>query len=150
MAKISPVEQTYLYGVPPSKVFSALSEPELLTRWFSDKAVVSLRKGGAYRLTWHTGYTMRGKVKSAVPPKKLSVRWIDRLGRGKTFETEARIVLKKKGGGTVLTVTHRGFKSGKAWTALYGAIQSGWAYYLMNLRSVLEHGTDLRSPGDSL
>jgi uncharacterized protein YndB with AHSA1/START domain len=112
--------------------------------------VVALRKGGSYRLTWAAGYTMRGKVRSADPPKQLSVRWIDRFEGGRVFETDARFSFSRRGKGTQLTVTHRGFKSGKKWVALYGAIQSGWAYYLTNLRSVLEHGVDLRSNRDAL
>jgi hypothetical protein len=92
---------------------------------------------------------MRGKVKTADPSKTLRVQWVDRF-EGKVLETEARFVLVKRGKGTQLTVTHRGFKAGKKWVALYGAIESGWAYYLTNLRSVLEHGIDLRSDRDQL
>jgi hypothetical protein len=47
-------------------------------------------------------------------------------------------------------LTHRGFKSGKKWIALYGSIQSGWTFYLTNLRSVLERGVDLRRKFDVL
>ena len=150
MAKIPTVEQSFYYAVPPERVYSALTEPDELTRWFADKAEIALKKGGAFRLTWSTGYTMRGKVKSAAPGKKLQVAWVDRFERGKVFETEARFVFTKRGRGTQLTVTHRGFKSGKRWVALYGGIESGWAYYLTNLRSVLEHGIDLRSDRDTL
>lgn len=150
MAKVPTIEQTFYYAVPPERVYSALTEPDELVRWFADKADIVLKKGGAFRLTWSTGYSMRGKVKSAEPGKKLQVAWVDRLDRGKALETEARFAFAKRGRGTQLTVTHRGFKSGKKWVALYGGIQSGWAYYLANLRSVLEHGIDLRSDRDAL
>ncbi|HYA57685.1 MAG TPA: SRPBCC domain-containing protein [Thermoplasmata archaeon] len=150
MAKVPPIEQTYFYAVSPSRVFAALTEPAQLTKWFAHKAVVAPEKGGAYRLSWRGGYTMRGKVRAFDPPKKLHVDWVDRFAGKKTFVTQARFTLERKGRGTILSLTHRGFKSGKQWVALYGGIQSGWAYYLTNLRSVLEHGVDLRTDLDAL
>jgi len=150
MAKSPTIQQTFYYAVPPERVYAALTEPAELVRWFADQAKVAAKKGGAYRLTWSTGYTMRGRVKRAEAGKALVVDWVDRFEGGKVFETEARFALAKRGRGTQLSVTHRGFKSGKKWVALYGAVQSGWAYYLTNLRSVLEHGIDLRSDRDAL
>jgi uncharacterized protein YndB with AHSA1/START domain len=148
MAKIPTIEHVYAFRARPERVFAALTQEAELTKWFSRKARVELRKGGPFRLTWDAG-TMKGKVKSFDPPKRLVVAWHDRID-GKTYDTEARFDLKRKGTGTLLHLSHSGFKSGKAWIWLYGAIQSGWAYYLTNLRSVLEHGTDLRSEQDSV
>lgn len=148
MVKVPSIEQTYYYAAAPARVYAALTEPKELARWFSQKAEVNLRKGGPFRLSWADGYTMRGKVKSVEPGKRLTVTWVDRPEGRKVFETVARFDLRKRGAGTLLTVTHGGFKSGKKWVWLHGAISSGWAYYLTNLRSVLEHGTDLRSKLD--
>ena len=149
MARAPTIHQAYYYAVPPNRVYEALTDPKLLARWFVEKAQVTLRKGGAFRLTWHGGYKMNAQVRTADAPNRLSLTWIDRFEDQKVFETHVRFDLRRKGKGTILTVTHRGFKKGKRWTALYGAIESGWAYYLMNLRSVLEHDTDLRSRHDS-
>jgi len=150
MAKVPSIQQTYYLSSPPSKVFAALTDPDQLTRWFVEKASMNPKEGGSFRLSWGAGFSMRGKVRTFDPPKKLHLAWIDHLEGGKVFETEARFTLKKKGRGTLLTINHRGFKSGKQWIALYGAIQSGWAYYLSNLKSVLDHGVDLRSAHDAL
>jgi uncharacterized protein YndB with AHSA1/START domain len=150
MGKISAIKQTYYYAVPPDRVYAAFTDPVELVKWFPDKAEISPKKGGGFRLSWRNGYTMRGKVLSVEPAKKLQLAWVDRFEGGKVFETEARFTFTKKGKGTQLALTHRGFKSGKRWVALYGGIQSGWAYYLTNLRSVLEHGIDLRSDRDAL
>jgi uncharacterized protein YndB with AHSA1/START domain len=150
MAKAPRVEQSYLIGASPARVFAALTQPRQLARWFVASAVVELREGGAYRLTWGPGVTMKGKVRSVSAPTKLVLDWHDRLPGGKKFETVARFKLRKRGTGTLLTVTHEGFGSGKSWVGLYGAVQSGWAYYLQNLKSVLEHSTDLRNAVDQL
>jgi uncharacterized protein YndB with AHSA1/START domain len=150
MGKLPPVEQKYLIGASPEKVFAALTQPKQLARWFVQSAVVELREGGDYRLTWAPGVAMKGKVRSFSAPSKLVVDWHDRISGGKAFETVARFRLRKRGKGTVLSVTHDGFRSGKSWARLFGAVQSGWAYYLQNLKSVLEHGTDLRTDLDQL
>jgi len=150
MARIPPVEQTFYYAAPPAEVFAALTEPKELTKWFLEKAAITLRKGGAFKFTWLGGFSMKGKVKSVASPKQLVLNWVDRLPDGKLYETVAQFDLQKKGKGTLLTVTHRGFKKGRKWIGLYGAVQSGWAYYLTNLRSLLEHGVDLRSGQDAL
>jgi len=150
MAKPGAVRQSYQLAAPPARVFSALTDPKELKRWFVAKAVVTPRKGGSYRLDWGGGYAMRGKIIAIEPPKLLRLRWIDRLEGAKVFETEARFTLVKRGKGTLLSIEHRGFKSGKKWVQLHGGVASGWAYYLLNLKSVLDHGTDLRSDHDRL
>lgn len=148
MTKPPRIEQTFYYAVPPRQLFAALTEPKELARWFLREASIELRDGASFRFTWRGGYTMRGKVRSVRAPQTIELAWTDRFPRGKTFKTVARFDLKKKGRGTLLTLTHSGFKSGKKWVALYGAIESGWAHYLTNLRAVLEHGVDLRSELD--
>jgi uncharacterized protein YndB with AHSA1/START domain len=150
MAKPPAVRQVYIFVAPPARVFAALTDAKQIPKWFAAKATVTPRKGGRYRLSWGAAYTMRGKVLDIQPSKMLRLAWVDRLDGGKEFATEARFELAKHGRGTKLTVTHRGFKSGKKWVALHGAVSSGWAYYLMNLKSVLDHGTDLRSPSDAI
>lgn len=144
MAKVPAIEQTFYYAVPVDRVYAALTDPRRLVEWFVDKARITAKKGGSFRFTWGT-YTLRGKVRGAEPPKRLILLWVDRFKGGKVFETEVRFELRKRRKGTLLTVTHSGFKDGKRWVALFGSIQSGWAHYLTNLKSVLEHGVDLRS-----
>ncbi len=148
MAKIPAVEQTYYLAVAPARVFAALTQPKLLAGWFAPRAEVELRKGGTYRLEWAPGAAMKGKVRSVEAPSKLVIAWHDRPKGPKAFDTVARFRLKRKGRGTLLHLRHEGFRSGKNWVWLFGQVESGWAYYLMNLKSVLEHGVDLRSDLD--
>lgn len=150
MAKPPRIEQTFYYAASPKKVFAALTEPKRLATWFLQDAEVELRPGGPFRFTWRGGYTMKGKVRAVRSPGRLELAWTDRFSGGKVFKTVARFDLRKRGPGTLLKLTHSGFKGGRRWVALYGAIESGWAYYLTNLRSVLEHGTDLRSELDAV
>ena len=150
MAKVPEIRQTYFYRATPAEVYAALTQPAQLLKWFANGAKIDAKKGGRYHLAFSGGYEMKGKVKRAKAAARLTVTWVDKFGKGKTFKTSADFVLRKKNGGTILKLTHEGFGSGKQWVGLYGAIQSGWAYYLTNLRSVLEHGTDLRSEHDAV
>ena len=150
MAKPPAVQQTYYYAASPRRVFSALTTPEGLTRWFLERAEIEPREEAPFRFTWRGGYTMEGKVRAVRPARMVEFAWTDRLPPGKVLKTVARFELRKSGKGTLLTLTHRGFKNGRKWVRLYGAVESGWAYYLTNLRAYLEHGMDLRSDRDIL
>jgi uncharacterized protein YndB with AHSA1/START domain len=150
MAKGPTLLQRYYYAAPPAKVFAALSQPKQLSKWFLRSAEITPKKGTTFRFTWVGGYTMKGKVLAATAPKLLELEWNDQFPGKKKFHTQVQFQLRKRGKGTILTVTHTGFKTSKKWIGLYGAIESGWAYFLTNLRSVLEHGIDLRSPLDPM
>jgi uncharacterized protein YndB with AHSA1/START domain len=150
MAKPPRIRQTFLYAATRKRVFATLTEPKELARWFLKDASVHLEEGGEFRFTWRGGYTMKGRVRRVRPPSRLELVWTDRFDGGRTYKTVARFDLKVKGAMTQLQLTHDGFKSGRKWVALFGAIEAGWAYYLTNLRSVLEHGTDLRNDGDAI
>jgi uncharacterized protein YndB with AHSA1/START domain len=142
------VEQEYFYGVSPEIVYRALTEPAELAKWFVSKAKFKPKEGRSYTLVWSGGASHTGKVLKVVPNRKLVLSWPDEI-EGKLYETEATFTMKKKEKGTLLKVKHTGFKKGSDWVWLFGAVQSGWAYYLTNLKSVLAQGVDLRSKHDN-
>jgi uncharacterized protein YndB with AHSA1/START domain len=131
----------------PKKVFKAISQPDRLTRWFADEATLSLRKGGRYSLSWEGGPTHTGRVVQSVRGKSFTLAW-QWPGREKLGVTKLKLSVEPKKRGTVVKFTHSGFRSGGAWVDLYDGAIRGWTYFLMNLKSVLEHGHDLRSPHD--
>src|SRR5437867_1455022 len=142
------VKQRYFIKAPPSKVFKALTEPRLLKKWFLTSAKMSPRKGGNYTVNWSEGMGQSGKVLSYTRDKSLSLTW-PQVQRGKPLGmTRATFRLRAKDEGTILDVSHTGFKSGTLWNENYASVCSGWAYFLMNLKSVLQHGRDLRSAQD--
>jgi uncharacterized protein YndB with AHSA1/START domain len=142
------ISQSYYFDAPPARVFAALTEPGQLVRWFLSKAKVDLRKGGKIEFTWEGGHRMVGKVMRVATDKEVAYAWHDDLGKEKKATTLAEFKVSKKGKGSMLKLSHGGFGESKEWIELYGAIQSGWAYYLTNLKSVLLTGTDLRSKLD--
>ena len=141
------ITQTYFYEAPPETVFRALTEPKQLTRWFLKSARIRPVEGSSYSFAWEGYDRQTGKVLKVIPDRLLLLSWPNSF-KGRTYLTDARFTLKRKGSGTLLTVKHTGFGEGEDWVWLYGAVQSGWAYFLTNLKSVLSQGADLRSKYD--
>jgi uncharacterized protein YndB with AHSA1/START domain len=132
---------------PPKVVFNAVSQPKSLPLWFVDRASISRRKGGTYAYSWEDGPTHSGKVLEFVRNRHLTLAW-QWPGSEGLGVTRLRMSVERRENGTVLTFTHRGFRTGKAWDELYDGAIHGWSYFMLNLKSVLEHGYDLRSPYD--
>ncbi len=144
MLKSFVTEQSYYFKAPVEKVFQSLSNSKKLTKWFLSKAKLVPEKGGSYSFDWLGGYHMIGKVKQFDPNKAISFSWTDKLKSGQTANTTASFKVAKKGKGTLLRLQHTGFKDPEH----YADCSSRWGYYLTNLKSVLDHNTDLRSKYD--
>ena len=109
------IVMTRVFEAPRSQVFEALTQPELLKRWFFGPpgwslmiCEIDLKAGGAYRYEWRhsggAGMGMRGVFRAVVPP--------ERLVQTESFDEswypgEALIttVLAEQEGRTTLTVT---------------------------------------------
>jgi uncharacterized protein YndB with AHSA1/START domain len=128
-------------------VFRALSNPDELTRWFLRSARLPAMKGEEYEFVWQGGYRHCGKVLAFEKNRRLSLSWPNRYRRT-TRWTRVTFTVTRQGRGTLVRLKHVGHARSEGWIEIYGGTQSGWAYFMMNLRSVLEHGFDLRSPRD--
>ena len=137
------IEQSYYFEAPAGKVFSGLTDSKMLTKWFLSKAKVVPKKGGTYSFNWLGGYKMTGRVKRFEPDKSVSYSWHDKVD-GKLVDTVALFRVDKKGRGALLRLRHSGFKDPEH----FANCSSRWGYYLTNMKSVLDHGVDLRSKYD--
>ena len=144
MPKSFTIEQAYYFDAPPERVFDALTNPDELVKWFLSKARVESKKGGSYTFDWMGGYHMTGSVKGFEKNKAVSYSWHDKLPRGGLAETLASFEVRKEGDGTLLQLRHTGFTDPEH----FAECSSRWGYYLTNMKSVLDHGADLRSEHD--
>lgn len=146
LAKTRALSHQYFIRAPPEKVFAAISEPAGLVGWLADHAEISPRKGARYTLGWKDGPTHTGTILDFVPGKTITFAWewpgVDLRG------TKFKLSVEPKEDGTLLSVDHTGFPQLAKWVDLYGGAEWGWTYFAMNLKSVLEHGHDLRSKYD--
>jgi uncharacterized protein YndB with AHSA1/START domain len=138
------IEQSYYFKASSKKVFQAITDPEILVKWFLSKAKVVPKEGGTYSFEWMGGYHMTGMIKQFEPHKTVSYSWHDKISNGEMVETTASFQVAKKGRGSLLKLHHSGFTNAEH----YAECSSRWAYYLTNLKSVLDWGTDVRSKYD--
>lgn len=129
--------QRQFIRAPSVTVFEYISSPTKLKKWFVSDASFPSRSGERYFLEWPSGKRCEGKVLSYAVGKKLAFEWSER--------TSVNFTLSRKDGGTVLKLDHRGSGGDKWWSDNFIGHCSGWAYFLMNLKSVMEYGKDLRS-----
>ncbi len=108
-------------GVPPAEVFHLFTSPSALQEWCCQAAQVDPRPSGRLYLWWNQGYYTAGVF---------TVVRVD-------FASAA-------GGGTQVTVTHKGVGTDTVWASTGEGIRHGWEAALENLQSVLETGVDLR------
>jgi len=146
-AKKLTIDQSFFYETTPERVFRAVTEPKEIVRWFLAKAELPPKKGARYRFEWPGGYSHEGTVLDFVPGRRVTLSWPNGPV-SRRFHTRVTFSVRRAGKGTFLTVHHSGFPPTPVGIEQYGGTESGWAYYLVNLRSVLEHGRDLRSPRD--
>ena len=138
------IEQSYYFKAHPKKVFQAITDPKILVKWFLSKAKVVPSEGGTYSFDWIGGYHMTGMVKQFETNKAVSYSWHDIMHSGEMVETTASFQVTKKGRGTILKLRHFGFTDPEH----FAECSSRWAYYLTNMKSVLDWGTDVRSKYD--
>ncbi len=144
MPKSYVAKQEYFFKASPEEVFDALVRPKILTKWFLSKAKLEPKKGGTFSFDWYGGYHMTDKVKKFEDNKSVSFSWSDKLKNGEIAKTTAAFEVVKKGKGSVLKLRHSGFKDPEH----FADCSSRWAYYLTNMKSVLDNGRDLRSKYD--
>lgn len=112
------VQMVRVFAAPRRLVFAALSQAELLKRWFSGPPGWSLqtceidaRAGGRYRYVWHNSGSgevmgMSGEILEFVAPERMvsSERFDQAWYEG---EATSSIVLSESTGQTTLTLTVR-------------------------------------------
>lgn len=116
------------------EVFDYFIEPELLTSWIGDHAVLDARPGGEFLLDIE-GIPVRGQYVEVVRPKLVVVTWghagSETLPPG---STEVRFSLTPtETGGTLVEVEHRGLPQEHL-----PSHRVGWPMFLNRLEGLLQ------------
>jgi uncharacterized protein YndB with AHSA1/START domain len=102
------VEREILIDAPLDVVWSVVTEPEHVSRWFSESATMDLRPGGEVILFWEAHGSEYWRVEEVDPPHFVSFRW----RRAELQEDNSTLVefsLIEEGEGTRLRVVESGF-----------------------------------------
>jgi len=123
-------------AAPVEAVWKALTDAEVLARWFPLEARVTPGEGGEMFLSWGPGCEGSGRIEVWEPGRRL--RWVESApGGGQPIVIEW--ILEARGGKTLVRVVDSGFYSGAGWENEYfDSKDYGWTFMLLNLRHYLE------------
>ena len=135
------IERDILIAAPPAVVWRTVTEPDQITRWFSDAAEVELRPGGQGLLTFEGAASGKPQtvpivVVDADEPHRFAFRWMhpDGAEAGEDNSLLVEFTLTAEGQGTRLRVAESGLdrigwtpEQVRAYTAEH---EDGWERHL--------------------
>jgi uncharacterized protein YndB with AHSA1/START domain len=105
------IEKEMLIEAPVDVVWRIVTEPDQITRWFSDEAHLDLRAGGQGRLVWTGRASYPIQIEAVDAPRRFAFRWLypdgSRAEPGNS--TLVEFTLSQEGGNTRLRVVESGF-----------------------------------------
>ncbi|GAC1457763.1 MAG: hypothetical protein PVSMB4_17530 [Ktedonobacterales bacterium] len=116
------------------RVWQAMTTPGGITSWWAERAEVQPVDGGLLRLVFPNRRMLDSKVVMCRPPEFLSFVYFG--GTRAEFHLSTH-----PAGGTVATVTDRGFSSQED----YAETLAHWSSVLLALKAFLDFGVDLRN-----
>lgn len=145
MPKSFVADQARHLRAPPETVLQQLTDPKHLVQWSLADAKLEPSTRGRVQLRLDRQLPHDGSP----PPihgEKVRLFSVHRQATQRAHDRNGGIVPGRTNGeGTLLKLRHSGF----AVPEHFAECSSRWAYYLTNLKSVRDHGTDLRSGRDS-
>ena len=143
------IDQRIYVNAPIETVYGAMATAKGVTGWFPLEAVMtdpegrSLSPGQAvsggdrFKFTWHTGHEEAGEFLEANGTDLLRYTFGDAI--------EVTVRLEEAEDGSVLVeLGQTQDRSDEENLRILLGFKEGWAFYLTNLKSVLEGGLDLR------
>jgi len=135
--------QTYTQQIdaPVGQVYFALTNQPLLQTWLCNVAELDASEKGRCYFWWNEGYYTSGTVTKAEKDKAISFTW---QGRDEPGPSQVEVTLKEGDGGTLVTLKHSSFGTGKAWEDTVKEFNKEWPKALVNLQWIMERGVDKR------
>jgi len=128
------IEKEVEIDASPAEVWQAISTSEGLTRWFPLEATVEPGPNGSVTLSWGPGVSGTARVGKWEDGKRIS--WVESYGED--VEITVDFLIEGKDGHTVFRVVQSGFSDGEEWASYLDTVDSGWRYFLFNLKHYLE------------
>ncbi len=118
---------------PPEVVFTFFTQPEALTSWMGDAALIEPRPGGRFVLHFE-GRVVEGRYLAVDPPRRVVITWGRRGSRGMPpGSSTLEVTLSPEADGTRVAISHDGLPpSERERHAL------GWRHYLPRLLAASE------------
>lgn len=148
------IDLTIEIDAPPEAVWEAISNADELERWFPLNAEIEPGVGGTVTIDW--GPDVRGTADIEAWEEGRRLVYVERPW-GPAAEEDAEPIrvaveytIEGRGGKTVLRMVNSGFSADADWADFIDTIDSGWRYFLLNLKHYLERhrGTPRRMVWD--
>lgn len=104
------IERQMTFPAPRGEVWSAITEPEQISKWFGTHAELELRPGGEGAFKWGE-IEVRVTVEEVSPPSRFSYRWEPSQVPSGGPTTLVEFELEEIEGGTRLLLVESGFAS---------------------------------------
>jgi uncharacterized protein YndB with AHSA1/START domain len=141
------VRRTIRIAAPIDKVWSAVTEPEHISRWFGQTALDGREAGATGTMTFVDRPVVPLRIEAIDPPRMVSYRWCNDDARERLsaeideeHSTVFTFTLEAAGDGTQLTVVETGFESTSDPVTNLHAHRGGWDSELDRLVDLLEGG----------
>ena len=145
------IEREIVIEAPVETVWSIVTEPQNIARWFANEAEVDLRPGGDVLFRFDSGVDGKGVVEKVEPPHLFAFRWISPeperdMVAAQGHYTTVEFSLQGQGEGTLLRVVESGFAALEGTAAENAALAErhigGWGMFLERL-AALPAGADV-------
>lgn len=138
------VHQTVTIKSSPEAVFRALTQAGELMKWFPTRVESDPRPDGKFKFTWefanaNENGSQQGEYVEVLPNSKLSYTWT-----AESISTLVTFHLTESNGETIVELDHSSMQARADSQKLHDMHANQWGFFLMNLKSYLETGMDLR------
>lgn len=134
-------EHTLTVDRPRDEVFHALTDADMLKRWWITDGISEPHVGGRYRYEWKMAdpaddHVQEGTYDEVVDGERIAYPWSSPAG-----DSRVTVALAERDGATQVSLVHEGISADDQ----FERYEQGWTGFLGNLKSVLEGGPDNRS-----
>jgi len=138
------IEQQITIDASPTTVWSVLTDPKYISKWFSEKAEIDLKKGGRGKLSWESLGDAPLEVIEVNEPHLFSFAWVspDKETQSANQQTLVEFKLTKDGDSTLLHISEIVYGeqkfSDEQKTSLFAKHTSGWEFFAGRLKQQAE------------
>jgi uncharacterized protein YndB with AHSA1/START domain len=128
-------------GVPVSRVWRGLTDPDLIRLWSGQKAEIDARTGGWYRLGNPNDLGREAHIDIFDPNRRLRLIYLKGgdWPHGESAVVDDFLLDPRKGDGkTSLRLLGSGVPEAPEWDKSYMRIRVGWERYMARLKVILE------------
>ncbi len=131
-----PIDLTIDTGARPHRVWAALTDPVLVSDWFTDASPIG-RVGDPYRLDFGEGSVIDGVITELEPDHRFAYTWTWADADAHEETMVAWTITPREDGGSEIRLVHDGWGEAGFDTSIRDDHEGYWIGYLEDLTAVL-------------